>query len=136
MRKIYTIGYIGRTPASLAEYVQSLNATLIDIRYQPYSKIPHWRKDSLHDQFGTRYVWMRCLGNLRYAEGPPIQIANPGAAVEPIRRFLDRSPVILLCACEHYETCHRTVAAEYLAGRLKVPVVHLPSARKPKAKPS
>lgn len=68
---------------------------------------------------------MACLGNRNYAGDGPIELAAPHRAVEPARVTLEKRPIVLLCACKDAETCHRSVAADYLAERLHTTIEHL-----------
>jgi hypothetical protein len=127
MHTIYTFGYQGSTIDQLQAYQQDLGAVVVDIRYVPWSRDKQWTKDRLDDDLQGNYVWARDLGNINYRNGGPIQLANPANSVPHIRARLNRHNIILLCACWNVETCHRKVAAEYLAGELGAPVVHLPA---------
>lgn len=123
---IYTLGYgAGWSPSTLAAEVARHDALLWDIRYQPWSRTRQWRREALAELLGERYVYVKALGNVNY-RGGPIQLADPAAAVRPARLALERWPLILLCGCPDHEDCHRSVAADYLAGELGgVAVVHL-----------
>lgn len=127
MKTIYTIGYTGWTPLALRAQVLGLQAILIDIRYAPRSKRSEWTPPELQALLGDDYRLMQSLGNKNYQEAAPIELADPEAAVRPIRTELLARPVVLMCACKQPEACHRTVAAEFLAERLGAPVVHIPA---------
>lgn len=123
---IYTIGYAGWTPSSVKARVEALNAMLLDIRYSPYSKRAEWRGDSLKALLGrARYSHIKTLGNRNYRGDGPIVLDAPEAAVETVTRLLTQRPVVLLCACRDADTCHRSVAAEFLSERLGAPIEHL-----------
>ncbi len=55
---------------------------------------------------------MQVLGNVNYRQGGPIQILDYAAGRDQIERC--PQPVVLMCACEKYQTCHRQVVAEML----------------------
>ncbi len=55
---------------------------------------------------------MQALGNVNYRQGGPIQILDYEAGRDQIERC--PQPVVLMCTCEKYHTCHRQVVAEML----------------------
>lgn len=124
MNTIYTYGYQGSTAEQLQAYQEEHNALVVDIRYAPRSRDPRWNKLALLKVFGFSYRWMQALGNINY-RGGPIQLAQPEHALEEMRIILRNRSVILVCACWNVDTCHRKVAAEYLAQALNAPVEHL-----------
>jgi activating signal cointegrator 1 len=126
MNTIFTYGYQGSTPEQLLGTIKELDAVLVDIRYSPWSPNPRWRKPALQVLVGAdRYLWIQDLGNVNYKSGGPIRLLWPEAGVEYVRPILGRRPIVLLCACRDWETCHRRDAAEYLAEALQAPVEHL-----------
>ena len=54
-QKIYTTGYIGKHIENLPELLKSLAAVLIDVRFSPQSRLPHWSGDHLKRLLGKRY---------------------------------------------------------------------------------
>lgn len=133
-RPIYTVGYVGWTPEALQREAQYLNARVLDIRINPTSMRPGWRKQELAALLGSAYHHLPDLGNVNYANGGPINLANPMRAVERVRRWLIQGPVILLCACANWQTCHRREAADFLSEHTGAQVVHLdPPAKQGKA---
>lgn len=122
---IYTVGYNGGwTIELLAREIASRNASLLDIRHNPTSTKIEWRRASLERQLRACYAHMPQLGNLNY-QGGPIQLADPEAALPIARHYLARGPVVLLCACPNWQTCHRRQAADFLAERLGGTIEHL-----------
>lgn len=134
-RPIYTVGYnAGWTPEALQREAQYLNARVLDIRMNPTSTKVQWRKQELIALLGGAYRHLPELGNVNYANGGPINLANPAQAVERVRHWLTEGPVILLCACPNWQTCHRREAADFLAEHTGAQVVHLdPPAREGKS---
>lgn len=115
-RIVYTTGYTGKKPVDLKALVERLNARLIDIRYSPNSRVPHWRQKALSEFIGDAYYCLPNLGNRAYKE-KRIEIDNFDAGENWLFwHFKDNptQPVILLCACEKYEQCHRREVAERL----------------------
>lgn len=129
MNTIYTIGYSGWRPVDLKLCVDALGAMLLDIRYSPRSKRPEWTREALRGLWGIEapryYTHIQALGNRNYANGGPIELAAPLSGLRAVRPIWQRQPIVLLCACRHAGTCHRAVAAEYLAAELEAPVVDL-----------
>jgi uncharacterized protein (DUF488 family) len=119
MRKVYTTGYTGKKPEDLKAMVERLGARLLDIRYSANSRVPQWRWSALSDLVGDAYYCLPNLGNRAYKEGR-IEIDNLDAGEDWLFwHFKDHpeQPVILLCACKDYATCHRKVVAEELKQR-------------------
>ena len=124
MHTLYTLGYSGWTPAGIKGQVDALGAALWDIRMMPWSKSPQWQQPELRSLLGASYAHVQALGNRNY-KGGPIELANPEVVVRRLSDLLKLRPVILLCGCRDHRICHRTVAAEYLAGHLGCTVFHL-----------
>lgn len=138
MNALYTIGYSGWKPEQLRDAVTTRHAVLWDIRATPWSKTPEWQRESLRSLLGDAYAHVPALGNKNYKNGGPIELARPAAAVEPARAVLSRQPLVLLCGCRDYWSCHREDAADYLADALDLEVVeHLipPAAIRPAPAP-
>lgn len=113
--KVYTVGYAHWTANALQKRVQELNALLLDIRYAPRSRRSEWSGEALTERFGDGYVPFRYWGNENYNNGGPIKISprrfQDGLII--LRALPDR-PVVLMCGCADYRTCHRRVVAERL----------------------
>jgi uncharacterized protein (DUF488 family) len=124
LNTLYTIGYTGLKPERLRAIVAQHNAVLWDIRYSPNSRHPQWRRDALKALLGDAYVHIPALGNRNY-KGGPIELAAPAQALDQARLTLQRQPIILMCACKDYWTCHRDDAADYLDSALELDVEHL-----------
>lgn len=107
----YTAGYSGASLIGLKQTALELDADVFDIRLQPWSRIPDWRKSTLAEQLGNRYRHVGALGNVNY-RGGVIQIADLEQGVEAIAA--NPRPVILLCGCRDPQRCHRTVVGDHL----------------------
>ena len=81
---IYTTGYYGHQPEALKALAESLDATVVDIRFMPASRVPGWRKQALQKLLGDRYLWVQAFGNIHYNDGQPIQIADMAAGVKAL----------------------------------------------------
>ncbi len=126
MNTIYTLGYSGWTPDALAQVVNLYDARLVDVRFSPRSRVPHWNSRPLRKLLGDqRYMHVHALGNVNYRNGEAIQLADPAQGAAILRPVLEKQPIILMCACKNKDTCHRTVAAEFLAEQIGTEVVHI-----------
>ena len=110
----FTAGYMGKKPEDLLRRAIELDAILCDIRYAPRSRNPVWNKEKLETMFGDRYRWVFAFGNKNYRGDGPIDIVDPDKGKEAVHRIIERQPVILLCVCPNYDTCHRKVVGELL----------------------
>lgn len=126
MSRIYTYGYAGSDPAALKSKAVELDAVVVDIRFQPFSRDPRWRTKALAELLAPNYMWARSLGNENYKNGGPIKLSHPEDGLRMVRGVFPKHSVILLCVCRDWETCHRRVAAAYLGQAFGAPVEHLP----------
>lgn len=123
MTTLYTVGYnAGWTPAQLLAQAETTDALIVDIRLNPTSNRPEWKKHALASLLGWRYLHLPSLGNKNYANGGPITLAHPAEGLATLRQELRRRPLILLCACPDAATCHRMSVTALLPD---VPVTHL-----------
>ena len=109
---IFTFGYLGRSPDDLAAILAERGAMLVDIRFQPRSRVPAWNGGRLAARFGDAYLHLPQLGNRNYRTGGPVELADYPAGRAALAG-LGRDAV-LLCACRDYATCHRRTVAESL----------------------
>lgn len=103
-RKIFTTGYTGKDILDLRPMLEAFDAVLIDIRFAPFSRIMHWQKVYLKVLLGERYRHIANLGNRTYKEDK-ITIQNMQLGLETV--FSLNRNVVLMCACEKAENCHR-----------------------------
>ena len=119
LKKLYTMGYTGRSIEDLRKAVHGLGAYLADIRFSPVSRNPIWNGDNLSNEFGLLYKHVKDLGNKNYSNPEkPHVLVDAEFGLWDIEWMLTVAPVILLCACEDAHTCHRTTAATMIAERL------------------
>lgn len=120
--RIQTIGYTEPgAEERIAEFLKQEGAALIDIRMMPRSRY-YWRfnKDRLSKLYPSQYIHMPDFGNVNYrpndrAKG--IKIAKPGAGLHQIMYLLNdkfEHPIMLMCACKDYSSCHRKVVYEMI----------------------
>ena len=133
-QKVYTVSYSGWTPEQLRQKAEELDATILDVRVKPSSRMPQWRKQALQTILESRYAHVPALGNLNYRGGPiMLQDFTTGAATLDVA--LKKGPVMLMCVCRSYDKCHRKTIVEKLAasGReFEHEEIPPPGGRKPK----
>lgn len=119
--KLYTIGYVGRTPDALMRALDELpNALLVDVRLVPFARDREWARPALARRFRSRYLHVRAFGNVNYKrDDVPVQLEDAPRGVRTVlaatRPMLaaGEPTVVLLCACRRRAGCHREdVAAE------------------------
>ncbi len=113
-KKIYTTGYTGKDINELKPMLEALDAMLLDIRFAPFSRVMCWRKVYLKALLGEKYRHIANLGNRTYKEDK-ITIQNLNLGIETILNLPFN--VVLMCACEKMENCHRRVIVEELSKR-------------------
>lgn len=133
MHRLFTYGYraTGASMADLQTYAAA-GALILDIRYWPWTRNREWHTDTLYERLheetlAVRYMPMRALGNVNY-RGGDIQIANLEYGLSELRDCIDAHPagVVMLCACEDVESCHRSYVAEKALEQMPgLQVVHL-----------
>ncbi len=122
--QVWTIGYrSAEDRMHLAQLFdpaneQSACRLLVDIRYRPASPFqPVWSRKQLQEQYRHQYRYVHELGNQQYARPEaPISLVDEAAGLACLVYWLQAGwDLILLCACEHVDTCHRTLVAQRLA---------------------
>lgn len=121
--KIYTYGYKDKDPKELFGFALRHYAIVIDCRYSPRGQ-SGWDGFALRKLMGELYVHAKGFGNVNY-RGGPIKLYDPEPCYENCARILKEHPIILLCVCEDYRKCHRTVVATELSKRTGCDVEHL-----------
>lgn len=117
MKPIYTAGYAGHTPQELKQVAELLGAVVFDIRLSPRSRVHGWNFDELLALFKDGdYLPVQTLGNLNYLGGP-IRICDAANGLHQVNMQSLTRPVILLCGCQNYESCHRSHVAQLLHDR-------------------
>lgn len=112
----YTTGYTGKQVEQLPALLDYYDAVLADIRFAPASRRLEWTKSYLSLMLKDRYRHLPALGNRNYkTPGGAIQIHNLEIGIQLIQSW-ERN-VVLLCACEKIENCHRRVIKTALEKR-------------------
>lgn len=83
---------------------------MIDVRLKPWSQQAEWRRASLEDQLGRRYLWIEAWGNLRYKVGPPVDLKDWEAGLQQFQSLAGGATcAVILCGCRDEMACHRAV---------------------------
>jgi hypothetical protein len=115
MNQIFTAGYSGHSQRSLILAARSLDALVIDIRHQPFSKYAGFDKKGLQFALDSRYHHLPQLGNVNHAKADaPIQLADPVLGLKRVLQMGSARNLILLCGCRDFENCHRHTVADML----------------------
>ena len=112
MSRIYTAGYLGKSPEQLLSFLEAHDAVLYDIRYSPFSRDPHWTKSAMIVRFGARYQHVNAFGNVNYKNGGPVELVDPLSGLSIVES--ETRSIVLLCACRHAAQCHRSTVATLL----------------------
>lgn len=121
---IYTLGYAQWDVEEVEARMDALEAVLVDVRRSPNTRKPGFAKPDLRTRLNDRYLHLPAFGNVNYKNGPT-ELAAPDQGLQKIRA-LDHPP-ILMCGCQHPESCHRSVVAQRIADELGGTVKHLRS---------
>ena len=122
--KIYTAGYRNFSFYEFRDLVVQSNFFIVDVRYRPWSRIPFWTKDHLSISF-TKYAHIPEFGNRYYNSKDKIEVVDLVTGFEKIDYFMGNEPILLLCACEDYEACHRKIVAEYISEKTGLSIVNI-----------
>lgn len=125
-KTVFTAGYTSLRPDNLLAAAEHLDAYLVDTRISPYSRVAYWMGAALKKAWGDRYIHIRELGNVNYkAPELGIKLLDAEDGTFQLSQLMRKKAVILFCACKDHATCHRTVAAQEMADRYGVEVIHL-----------
>lgn len=117
LNRLYTFGYLGKTPDDLKVLVEKNEIVIIlDVRQSPCSRTRGgvWNKGYLGSfKFGAAYIHCRELGN-KTRSRTHISLVNPTVGLGVLRYMLKVGNVVLLCAERDHTECHR----EYLADEM------------------
>lgn len=113
---VFAVGYTGKKPENLIEISKMLDATIVDVRYSPSSRVDHWRKPFLKNLLKSDYRHLGEFGNINYKLGDAsqIRISDYAAGLEILKTILFERNAVLMCACEKPAGCHRRVLGELL----------------------
>ena len=116
---LHSIGYADRNEAARVERImRNPRALLIDIRYSPRSRwYPAWNRKQLSTRYGERYIWEQRLGNVNYQHrecGIQLADGHQDAIRMAASHLAHGTSLVLLCACKHAHTCHRSIVAKLI----------------------
>lgn len=124
MHTLYTYGYLGGNLADLHQYAAA-GVLILDVRYNPTSRNPLWRKYHLLRELGESYRWNQDLGNVNYkTRKPPFEMADMASGLDALEPLLQEQPVLILCACRDWNACHRELVADAAQARWPELTVH------------
>jgi uncharacterized protein (DUF488 family) len=118
MSRIYTFGYTGRHFSDFMDRISRIGALVVDVRFSARSRDSVWNASGLSRALGSNYVHLHEFGNANYKRSGQILLANAEAGIERLESLAHARPVVLLCACDRRQSCHRAVVAAILTQRL------------------
>lgn len=121
---IYTWGYQGRAVETLVEIVEREGIDLVvDVRGNPYSRRPEWRKEALEKTLGDTYRWIGWLGNANYRDGGEPRLRDARRGMRELGRLVSggAEKILLFCYERDWRECHRRMVAEH--ARQEIPGV-------------
>lgn len=107
------MGYTGRKLEHVADFVEGIDALLVDIRFAPRSRNPDYDGVALSRKLGQRYLHLRAWGNRNY-KGGPVELVDFEGGLRKVEG-LPHETCILLCACSDAAKCHRTLVGSMLS---------------------
>jgi len=114
--KFFTTGYRGKPFEMLTEMLDRREAILADIRFAPHSRDIRWTKNYLSLMLKHRYRHVVALGNRNFRDHDgAVQIHNLEIGIRLIESWSVN--VVLMCACENLDSCHRRVVKSELERR-------------------
>jgi uncharacterized protein (DUF488 family) len=117
--EVVTIGYGGKKPTDFFAEIEALNPdVVVDVRQDPFHAFMGvYTKSGLEKKLGSKYVWVRELGNTT-RELPPT-LVDEAEGLRKLREIMDgRRLIALLCAEKDETQCHRSyIKAKILAER-------------------
>ena len=111
-RQVFTFGYAGAHFGAFLHVVDRLDATVLDCRYSPRSRVPAWSSATLRRELGDRYVWTQPWGNPDY-KGTEAALADAAGGLA-IFDAIDAPAIVVMCVCPHTEHCHRRLIRDLL----------------------
>lgn len=113
MTKVIWIGYGKMSVEEVAELLG--NGLLVDVRLVNWSKRKEFCGVELRRMFGTKYVWLRELGNVNKYSGKEVQLLDEEKGFEILRKLgKENERLVIMCCCVDMSKCHRRVIREKL----------------------
>lgn len=107
--EILSIGYGGKKPQAFFEELEALSPdVVVDVRENPFKAfLGVYTKKGLEARLGTKYFWIRELGNSTQ-ELPPT-LVDEEEGLRKLRALMEgHRRVVLLCAEKDENRCHRS----------------------------
>jgi uncharacterized protein (DUF488 family) len=105
---LLTIGYGGKKPGEFFAELEALKPDIIvDVRENPFHAfLGVYTKKGLEGRLGTRYIWIKELGNTSRVLPPTL--VDEAKGFEKLRELTQQHKrVVLLCAEKDEVRCHR-----------------------------
>ena len=105
---LLTIGYSGKKPGEFFAELEALKPDIIvDVRENPFHAfLGVYTKKGLEGRLGTRYIWIKELGNTSRVLPPTL--VDEAKGFEKLRELTQQHKrVVLLCAEKDEVRCHR-----------------------------
>ena len=115
--ELLTIGYGGKKPKDFFAELDALQPdVIVDVREDPFHAFLNtYTKKGLEKRLGSRYIWIRELGN-KSRELPPT-LVNEEKGLEKLSTLMhEHNRVLLLCAEKDEKKCHRS----YIKAKLQI----------------
>ena len=119
---LLTIGYGGKKPVDFFAELEELKPdVIVDVRENPFHAfLGAYTKKGLEMRLGSRYIWIKELGNTSRVLPPTL--VDEAKGLEKLHALMQHhNRVVLLCAEKDEERCHRG----YIKAKLqkeKVPI--------------
>lgn len=108
MNKVVTLGYAHRNAQATLDTLVTQGYHIVDIRLKPFSQKPGYNKEDLAAEYKQVYHHAPALGNLNYKSSSDyVALKNWEQGLQQLTRALSRAPLVLMCACQWIEDCHR-----------------------------
>jgi uncharacterized protein (DUF488 family) len=112
MLTVFTLGYANASLTQLIKLLDVKDYYLFDIRFNPRSSIKGWNDYELKRALDWRYLHVKAFGNVNYRGSGPIKILDYPTGRTQIE--VSTIPVVLMCGCRDFSTCHRKTVADLL----------------------
>ena len=107
LKSVYLYGYSGsgipqiQHRSLLKQRLMDIgDATLVDVRYSPRSRVSGFNQGPLEQLLGSRYIHVPQLGNSSYLSGGSATIVNMKVGVQKVLDIIRERPVVLMCECK------------------------------------
>ena len=104
MKKIYTIGYQGKTIDQLIDSLKARSVELlVDVRSRPYGRKKEFNRESLHRSLSENricYIWAgETLGGFGKIDD---------SAIHSLALLVEDTTICIMCMEKDHQKCHRS----------------------------